>query len=55
MKKKQHSAIPDFSRKKPVPGGKAVAGGSAEKAHVPSPRQPQKPPAQAKNGGRRGT
>lgn len=54
MKKKQHSAIPDFSRKKPVPGAKTDVS-AGDKAHVPSPRQPQKPPAQAKNGGRRGT
>ncbi len=53
MKKKQHSAIPDFSRKKPAAGAKSEV--SSEKAHVPSPRQPQKPPAKSKNGGRRGT
>ncbi len=53
MKKKQHSAIPDFSRKKPLPGAKSEV--TSEKSHVPSPRQPQKPPAKSKNGGRRGT
>jgi hypothetical protein len=53
MKKKQSSAIPDFSRKRPAPGAKADVSG--EKAHTPNPRQPQKPPAKAKNGGRRGT
>ncbi len=53
MKKKNTSAIPDFSRKRPVKGAAPVA--AADKAHTPSPRQPQKPPAKAKNGGRRGT
>ena len=54
MSKKNNSAIPDFSRKKPLPGAKTTAGG-ASKASLPNPRQPQKPPAKAKNGGRRGT
>lgn len=53
MKKKNHSAIPDFSRKRPTAGSKPVVAG--EKSQMPNPRQPQKPPAQAKNGGRRGT
>jgi len=53
MKKKPHSAIPDFSTKRKTADGKVVA--TNEKSHVPNPRQPQKPPAQAKNGGRRGT
>lgn len=53
MKKKNTSAIPDFSRKRPAADGKPVVTG--EKTHVPNPRQPQKPPSQAKNGGRRGT
>ncbi|MES2523675.1 MAG: hypothetical protein V4617_13300 [Gemmatimonadota bacterium] len=53
MKKKSSGAVPDFSRKKPLPGGKPAAPG--EQQHKPNPRQPQKPPAQAKNGGRRGT
>jgi hypothetical protein len=53
MKKKHHSEIPDFSRKRPGTVPKpAVAG---EKVHMPNPRQPQKPPTKAKNGGRRGT
>jgi hypothetical protein len=53
MKKKQSSAIPDFSRKRPAGAAKAEVAG--DKAHTPNPRQPQKPPAKAKNGGRRGT
>jgi hypothetical protein len=53
MKKKNHSAIPDFSRKRPQPGAKLERAG--DKAHTPNPRQPQKPPTKAKNGGRRGT
>lgn len=53
MKKKNSSAVPDFSRKRPSESGKPAAPG--DKTHVPNPRQPQKPPAQAKNGGRRGT
>ncbi len=54
MSKKNNSAIPDFSRKKQLPGTKSTAVG-ASKAPLPNPRQPQKPPAKAKNGGRRGT
>jgi len=53
MKKKQSSAIPDFSRKRPAQGAKADVAG--DKSQTPNPRQPQKPPAKAKNGGRRGT
>lgn len=53
MKKKTNTAIPSFARKKPVAGGQPVP--LTDKPHVPNPRQPQKPPAQAKNGGRRGT
>jgi len=53
MKKKNNSAIPDFSRKRPATGDKPVVAG--DKTHTPNPRQPQKPPAKAKNGGRRGT
>jgi hypothetical protein len=53
MKKKGNTAVPDFSRKRPAADGKAPL--NTEKAPVPNPRQPQKPPAQAKNGGRRGT
>ncbi|MDQ6613065.1 MAG: hypothetical protein M3Y64_11565 [Gemmatimonadota bacterium] len=53
MKKKGHASIPDFSSKKKTADGKVVT--SNEKGHIPNPRQPQKPPAQAKNGGRRGT
>jgi hypothetical protein len=53
MKKKTHATIPDFSSKRKTADGKVV--GSNDKQHVPNPRQPQKPPAQAKNGGRRGT
>ena len=48
------NSIPDFSRKRPTASGaKTVA--STDKAPTPNTRQPQKPPAQAKNGGRRGT
>jgi len=47
------SAIPDFSRKRPAAGGKPVVSG--EKVIPPNPRQVQKPPTKAKNGGRRGT
>ncbi len=53
MKKKSNTAVPDFSRKRPVPGTPSTAAG--EKSTQPSPRQPQKPPTTAKNGGRRGT
>ena len=53
MKKKHNTAVPDFSRKRPVPGTPTTAVG--EKSSQPSPRQPQKPPTTAKNGGRRGT
>lgn len=51
MKKK--SPIPDFSSKKKTADGKVIV--TNDKSHIPNPRQPQKPPAQAKNGGRRGT
>ncbi|MBP6773571.1 MAG: hypothetical protein KA154_11285 [Gemmatimonadaceae bacterium] len=51
--KKKHSAVPDFSRAKPVPGAKTAI--AREKAHQPDPRQPQKAPTKSKNGGRRGT
>lgn len=53
MKKKNSSAIPDFSRKRPGATGKPVV--ASDKAPTPNPRQPQKAPAKAKNGGRRGT
>ena len=53
MKKKNSSAIPDFSRKRPVVGEKPTAVG--EKSHVPNPRQPAKAPTKSKNGGLRGT
>lgn len=53
MKKKGNTAVPDFSSRKPIGGKNAPV--STDKPHVPNPRQPQKPPAQAKNGGRRGT
>jgi hypothetical protein len=53
MKKKHNTAVPDFSRKRPIPGTPSTAPG--EKSSQPSPRQPQKPPTTAKNGGRRGT
>ncbi|MEK7239957.1 MAG: hypothetical protein AAB224_05170 [Gemmatimonadota bacterium] len=47
------NVIPDFSRKRPGVGPKPVVEG--EKAHSPSPRQPMKPPTQAKNAGHRGS
>ena len=53
MKKLKTGAVPDFSRKKPVAGGKPVASG--EQAYVPYPRQKQAAPTKSKNGGRRGT
>ncbi|MDQ8160329.1 MAG: hypothetical protein P3B76_05660 [Gemmatimonadota bacterium] len=53
MKKKNNTAVPDFSRQRPVAGAPATA--AAGKSASPNPRQPQKPPAKAKNGGRRGT
>ena len=53
MKKRNTSAIPDFSRKKPVAGSQPVASGT--KTHAPNPRQKQSAPTKAKNGGRRGT
>ena len=53
MKKKHNTAVPDFSRKRPVPGTPTAVVGV--KDALPSPRQPQKPPTTAKNGGRRGT
>lgn len=49
----KRNAIPDFARKAPLKGGKTEMTG--DKAPKPNPRQPQKPPAKAKNGGRRGT
>ena len=52
MKKNKHTAIPDFSRSKPLPGAKAP---NADKAPMPNPRQPVKAPTKSKNGGRRGT
>jgi hypothetical protein len=62
VKKKHATAIPDFSRKRPLAGGKpgeagasSSSGAPADKAPQPNPRQPQKPPAKSKNGGRRGT
>ena len=53
MKKNKHSAIPDFSRAKPLPGAKSAP--TAERAPQPNPRQPSKAPTKSKNGGRRGT
>ena len=53
MKKNKHTAIPDFSRSKPLPGAKSAP--NAEKAPMPNPRQPVKAPTKSKNGGRRGT
>lgn len=53
VKKKTNTAIPSFASKKP--GVKGQPAPVVDKAHIPNPRQPQKPPAQAKNGGRRGT
>ena len=53
MKKKGSTAIPDFSRKRPAKDGRPVV--SADKPRVPNTRQPQKSPAQTKNGGRRGS
>ena len=53
MKKKSTGAIPDFSRKRPAVPGKPAAP-TSEKPHTPNPRVPQKPPTQAKGGGRRG-
>lgn len=51
---KKTGPIPDFSRKRPAAAGeKPVVAG--EKGHTPNPRQPQKAPTKAKNGGRRGT
>ena len=47
------STIPDFSRKRPAVGTKPLVAG--DKGPMPNPRQPQKPPTKAKNGGRRGT
>jgi hypothetical protein len=55
MKKRNTAAIPDFSRKRPAPAAGVKPPVAGEKTHVPNPRQPQKPPAKAKNGGRRGT
>ena len=53
MKKNKHSAIPDFSRHKPLPGEAKVAP-TNERAPTPNPRQPVKPPTKSKGGGRRG-
>ena len=53
MKKNKHSAIPDFSRTKPLPGAKTAP--TAARAPQPNPRQPAKAPTKSKNGGRRGT
>jgi hypothetical protein len=53
MKKRNTAAIPDFSRRKPLPGGKPVV--STERSPMPDPRQKQSAPTKAKNGGRRGT
>jgi hypothetical protein len=53
LKKRNTAAIPDFSRKKPLPGGKPVP--AAENSRMPDPRQKQSAPTKAKNGGRRGT
>jgi len=53
MKKNKHSAIPDFSRAKPVPGAKAAP--TTDKAPVPHPRQTVQPPTKARTGGRRGS
>ncbi len=53
MKKKHNVAIPDFSRKRPVPGMPSTAAGS--KSVAPDPRKNHGPPVKAKNGGRRGT
>ena len=54
MIKKNSSTIPDFSRKRPAAAG-AKPAVTGDKAHTPNPRQPQKAPTKAKNGGRRGT
>lgn len=53
MSKKSQNAIPDFSRKRPIPGGKVEQ--SSDRTNVPDPRQPLRPPTKSKNGGRRGT
>ena len=53
MSKKSQNAIPDFSRKRPLPDGKVEQ--TSERTNVPDPRQPQRPPTKSKNGGRRGT
>jgi len=53
MKKRNASAIPDFSSKKPV-GGKPVAS-AATNVRMPDPRQKAQAPTKSKNGGRRGT
>jgi len=59
MKKKSNTAVPDFSRKRPGtaktgdPSAQPDAG--SQRSHTPDPRQPQKAPTKAKNGGRRGT
>lgn len=53
MKKNRHTAIPDFSRTKPLRGAKTAP--TTERAPMPNPRQPVKAPTKSKNGGRRGT
>jgi hypothetical protein len=53
MKKRNATAVPDFSRRKPAAGGQPV--GTGEKTRMPDPRQKQSAPTKAKNGGRRGT
>ena len=53
MKKNKHSAIPDFSRAKPVKGAKPAP--TNDKAPVPHPRQTVQPPTKARTGGRRGS
>lgn len=55
MKKRQNVAIPDFSTKRAAKGSGLSTPTAGTKTHQPDPRQPQKPPAKAKNGGRRGT
>jgi hypothetical protein len=54
MKKKHHTAVPDFSRKRPLKPGATAELAQEKGHHTPDPRQPVKMPTTIKKGGRRG-
>lgn len=53
MSRKHSGAIPDFSRKRPLPGAKSIP--VNERQPMPAPKQPVQKPTKPKSGGRRGS